>query len=70
MENPFRNPLWQKHIKEENQLTPHEFCMSMTDVNGTYVKLDEINEMIRTGVLTVDFKKLEQRIFDKTIIRL
>ena len=69
MENPFRNPLWQKHIKEENMLTPHEFCMSITDANGTYVKLDEINEMIRSGVLTVDFEKLEQKIFEKTIIR-
>ena len=69
MEKPFRNPLWQKHIKEENMLTPHEFCMSMTDANGTYVKLDEVNEMIRSGVLTIDFEKLEQRIFDKTVIR-
>ena len=41
MENPFRNPLWQKHIKEKNQLTPHEFCMSRTDANGTYVKLEK-----------------------------
>lgn len=69
MENLFRTPYWQKHIKEENILTQHEFCISMTDANGTYVKLDEINDMIRSGVLIVDFEKLEQRIFDKTVIR-
>lgn len=43
--------------------------MSMTDPNGTFVKLDEINEMINDGILTVDFDKLEQRIFDKTVIK-
>lgn len=68
--NPFRNPMWQKHIREENQLTLHEFSESMTDANGTYVKLDEINEMIRHGVLTVNFEKLEQRIFEKTVYHL
>lgn len=43
--------------------------MSMTDPNGTFVKLDEINDMINDGILTVDFDKLEQRIFDKTAIK-
>lgn len=42
--------------------------MSMTDPNGTFVKLFEINEMISSGILTVDFDKLEQRMFDKTVI--
>ena len=45
------------------------FCMSMTDPNGTFVRLSEINEMISDGILTVDFDKLEQRIFDKTVIK-
>ena len=43
--------------------------MSMTDLNGTFVKLAEINEMITDGILTVDFDKLEQRIFNKTVIK-
>lgn len=43
--------------------------MSMTDPNGTFVKLSEINDMITDGILTVDFDKLEQRIFDKTVIK-
>lgn len=42
--------------------------MSMTDPNGTFVNLSEINEMISSGILTVDFDKLEQRMFDKTVI--
>ena len=57
----------QQTIKNENKLYPSEFCMSMTDSNGTFVRLSEINEMISEGVLTVDFDKLEQRIFDKTV---
>ena len=68
MNNPFRTQMWQNMIKEENKLTPNEFCMSMADINGTFVKLDEINDMIKSGVLTVDFDKLEQRIYDKTVI--
>lgn len=43
--------------------------MSMTDPNGTFVMLSEINEMISDGILTVDFDKLEQRIYDKTVIK-
>lgn len=69
MNNPFRSQLWQQTIRNENKLYPSEFCMSMTDPNGTFVKLDEINEMINDGILTVDFDKLEQRIFDKTVVK-
>lgn len=68
MNNPFRNKYWQQTIRNENKLYPSEFCMSITDPNGTFVRLAEINEMIADGVLTVDFEKLEQRIFDKTVI--
>lgn len=68
MKNPFRSKMWQNMIKEENKLTIHEFDIGMTDVNGTFVKLEEINDMIKTGVLTVDFDKLEQRIYDRTVI--
>lgn len=69
MNNPFRTQVWQRLIRNKNILTHHEFCMSMTDSNGTFVKLSEINEMIADGILTVDFDKLEQRIFDKTVIK-
>lgn len=68
MNNPFRSQMWQQTIKNENKLYPSEFCMSMTDSNGTFVRLSEINEMISYGILTVDFDKLEQRIFNKTVI--
>lgn len=43
--------------------------MSITNPNGKFVRLSEINEMIADGILTVDFDKLEQRIFDKTVIK-
>lgn len=68
MNNPFRSQLWQQTIRKENRLTYHEFCMSITDLNGTFVRLSEINEMITDGILIVDFDKLEQRIFDKIVI--
>lgn len=69
MNNPFRSQLWQQTIKNDNKLYPSEFCLSMIDPNGTFVRLSEINEMITDGILTVDFDKLEQRIFDKTVIK-
>ena len=69
MDNPFRSQLWQQTIRNENKLYPSEFCMSMTDPNGIFVRLLEINEMIHDGILTGDFDKLEQRIFDKTVIK-
>lgn len=65
MDNPFRSQMWQQTIRNENKLYPSEFCMSITDSNGTFVRLSEINEMISDGILTVDFDKLEQRIFEK-----
>lgn len=69
MNNPFRSQLWKETIRNENKLYPSEFCMSMTDPNGVFVRLSEINEMISDGILRVDFDKLEQRIFDKTVIK-
>lgn len=69
MNNPFRSQLWQQTIRNENKLYPSEFCMSMTEPNGIFIKLSEINEMITDGILTVDFDKLEQRIFDETVIK-
>lgn len=69
MDNPFRSKEWQRTIKETNKLYPSEFCMSMSNSNGIFVKLEEINDMLSEGVLTVDFEKLEQRISDKTVIK-
>ena len=69
MNNPFRSQLWKQTIRNEIKLYPSEFCMSVTNPNGVFVRLDEINEMINDGILSVDFDKLEQRIFDKTVIK-
>lgn len=59
MNNPFRSQLWQQTIRNDNKLYPSEFCMSVTNPNGVFVRLDEINEMINDGILSVDFDKLE-----------
>ena len=69
MNNPFRSQYWQQTIRDENKLYSSEFCMSMTDPNGTFVRLAKINEMIADGILKVDFDKLEKRIFDKTVVK-
>lgn len=69
MDNLFRSKIWQQTIRNESKLYPSEFCMSMTDPNGTFVRLSEINEMISNGILIVDFDKLEQRVFTKTVIK-
>ena len=69
MNNPFRSQLWQQTIRSENKLYPSEFCMSVDGPNGTFVRLSEINELIAEGLFKVDFDKLEQRIFDKTVIK-
>lgn len=67
MDNPFRAKFYQDSLKQSNKLTHNEFSQSIHDANGTYVKLDEINNMIEKGILTVDYEKLEQRIYDRTI---
>lgn len=61
--------MWKQTIRSESKLYPSEFCMSMTGPNGIFVRLSEINEMISEGILIVDFDKLEQRVFDKTVIK-
>lgn len=69
MNNSFRSQVWQQTIRNENKLYPSEFCMSVTDPNGVFVKLAEINEMIADGILIVNFDKLEQWIYDKTVVK-
>lgn len=55
MDNPFRSKLWQQTIKEENKLYSSEFCMSMNNSKGTFVRLEEINEMISDGGINSRF---------------
>lgn len=69
MRSPFRSNMWCENIKNDNQLTSHEFLMSVSEPNGIFVRLSEINEMIKEGVLTVDFDKLEDRIYRETVIK-
>ncbi len=43
--------------------------MSTTNVNEKHIRLSKIKELIIERILTVDFDKLEQRIYDKTVIK-
>ncbi len=67
--NPIRSKAWKLTIRNRNKLYPSEFGMSITDLNGIFVRLSEINKMIVDRILTVNFDRLEQRIFDKTVIK-
>ena len=68
MDNPFRTKYWQDTIKKDNVLTRSEFCKeTISDINGVYVRLDEINDMIAEGVLLVDYDKLEKVLLTTSI---
>ena len=49
------------------KMTKNDFSMSMTDINGTFVKLEEINRMISLGVLKVDEKLLTEYRFNTQV---
>lgn len=38
-------------------------------MNEKHIRLSKIKELIIERILTVDFDKLEQRIYDKTVIK-
>lgn len=48
-------------------MTKNDFSMSMTDINGTFIKLEEINRMISLGVLKVDEKLLAEYRFNTQV---
>lgn len=64
-ENPFRTDCWQASIRRDEVLTPSEFGVSMNDPNGTWVKLEEIQDMIDKGIISIDYDKLEKDILEK-----
>lgn len=48
-------------------MTKNDFNMSFTDDNGTFVRVEEINEMIKLGIIKVDDQKLKEYRFDTRV---
>jgi predicted nucleotidyltransferase len=46
----------------------NDFNMVQSDANGQFVKISEINKMIKYGVISVDREKLKEYKFDTTVI--
>lgn len=67
-DNPFRVPFYQKNIRVSNILTHEEFGLIYTNESGiSFVKIDEINDMIEKGIIKVDYDKLEKYIFENRV---
>jgi hypothetical protein len=43
----------------EEELSSYDFKVSSSDINGTWVKLEELQEMVENDIIKVDFGKLE-----------
>lgn len=43
----------------KDNLTSYDFKVSRTDVNGLWIKLDEIQTMVESGIIQVDYNKLK-----------
>lgn len=51
-----------------DQMYANDFNMVQSDANGQFVKISEINKMIKYGVISVDREKLKEYKFDTTVI--
>lgn len=58
----------QEILFKEKNMTKNDFNMSYTNPNGTFVRLEEINEMIKLGIITIDLQKLNEYKFDTRIV--
>ena len=47
-----------------DEVYPRDFNMAVTENGETLVRVREINEMIRRGILTLDRKKMNEYHFD------
>lgn len=68
MSNPFRSEFYQESLKRENILTHNEFMVVQSDINGQFVRIKEINDMIECGAISIDFDKLEEYIHRNTLV--
>lgn len=41
----------------------------MSDANGQWIKIIEINRLIKIGALNVDYDRLENHLYDTRIIK-
>lgn len=51
----------------QNKLHPKDFNMYESNINGYFVRLSEINDMIACGALSVDVDKLKEYQFDSRV---
>lgn len=51
-----------------NDILADDFNMVESNINGQFVRLSEINDMIRYGVIKVDQEKLEEYKFDTRVV--
>lgn len=50
-----------------NKIYAEDFNMSLSDANGEFVRVSEINKMIEYGAITIDRTKLEEYEFDTRV---
>ena len=50
-----------------NRIYGNDFNMVQSDINGEFVRISEINEMIKYGAITIDREKLKEYKFDTTV---
>ncbi len=51
----------------QHKLYPKDFNIYESNVNGYFVRLSEINDMIACGALSVDVDKLKEYQFDSRV---
>ena len=51
----------------QNKLYPKDFDMYESNINGCFVRLSEINDMIACGALSIDVDKLKEYQFDSRV---
>lgn len=51
-----------------NEICANDFNMVESNPNGQFVRISEINEMIKYGAITVDREKIKEYKFDTTVM--
>lgn len=48
----------------------NDFNVVVTDINGHFIRIEELNEMIKRGVITITREKLEEYKTETRTVRL
>lgn len=51
-----------------DRMYANDFNMVESNPNGQFVRISEINDMIKSGVITIDRQRLREYKFDTTVI--